>query len=181
MYQAADKHRAEWPPGVQVKAVLPLAPVYFNVDEDDNSDGLVTRIPIAVLVGTCDEVATQYARSYVDDARGRNATGSYVFTVHGANHNFFNTQWSPASGQVGALDDVRPEPGVPASECRIGTDATPDRRLTEDQQRKVAAAYVPAFFDRHLKGETGNDPVLTGAELPVADVARVDIDAVPPV
>lgn len=32
----------------------PLAPVYFNSTEDNNSDALVTRVPFKVVVGACD-------------------------------------------------------------------------------------------------------------------------------
>lgn len=39
---------------VRIHAVVPLAPVYFNSTEDNNSDALVTRVPFKVVVGACD-------------------------------------------------------------------------------------------------------------------------------
>jgi hypothetical protein len=184
MWQAADKHRAEWPPGVQVKAVAPFAPVHFDIVEGDASDGLVTTMPIAEVGGTCDTVVVGGGGSYVADARGKNRAPIYHFTVHGANHNFFNTEWSPLSGQVGAYDDfTRFFPGAPAGRCGF-TGSKPngaDAQLTEQAQRRVATTYLSAFFRRHLLGDKSFDPILDGTTHPLSGVAQVDVVALPPV
>jgi hypothetical protein len=182
MWQAADVHRSTWPAGVRIKAVLPLAPVYFNVRPDgDPAESLVTDIPIAVITGSCDNSVT-FGENYVQDAKGRNTTGIYALAVDGANHNFYNTQWSPESGQIAAEDDARSEgdPTAPAGQCRADESVPPARQLTESEQRRVASTYVPAFFRRHLKGEEQFDPLLTGATKPLSGVTRIAIDAVPP-
>jgi hypothetical protein len=189
MWQAADKHRAEWPAGVKIKAVMPYASVYFNIPPGDaeNSDGLVTTMPIGVVAGTCDGAVETVGLSYIDDAKGRNRSGMYGFTIHGANHNFFNTAWSPSSGNAGAVDDAADDRLRPA-----GCSATPpspkgtadpsgdDRRLTEDEQRTIGTTYVVAFFRRALLGDATVDPILTGATSPHADITKVDVVAIPP-
>jgi len=52
MWQASDKHRAELPAGIRLRAAL--APVKFDDPEGDNSDTLVTRVPVGVVTSGCD-------------------------------------------------------------------------------------------------------------------------------
>jgi len=186
MWQAADKHRDEWPNGVQVKAVMPYAGVYFNIREDDDSDGLVTTMPVGVIVGTCDGAVGTAALSYIDDARGKNTWGMFGITIHGANHNFFNTQWSPRSGDAGAQDDAADDrfrpPGCSATppDPAHGARTPGDRRLNEDDQRTIATTYVVDFFRWALLDDAAAYPVLTGATFPHANVAAVGVTAVVP-
>ncbi|KWX10981.1 hypothetical protein TR74_00420, partial [Carbonactinospora thermoautotrophica] len=81
-----------------------------------------------------------------------------------ANHNFFNTVWSPASGQPGAFDDAgwRNPGGV----CDPGRPT----RLGEAGQRAVAIAYVTSFFRYYLGRERRFGPLWTGAALPPRSV-----------
>ncbi|MCP2166022.1 alpha/beta hydrolase [Goodfellowiella coeruleoviolacea] len=144
MWQASDKHRAEWPSGVRVRAVLPLAPVYFHYPEDDISDDLVTTVPFKVVLGSCDGDTGTAGTGYLADARGRNPDISSV-TIPGANHNFFNTQWSPDSGQVLAADDAEGLRDPATGQCHTA-DTAPVRQLTEDEQRRIAAAEIVSFF-----------------------------------
>jgi hypothetical protein len=109
MWHASDNHRADWPAGVEVKGVVPLAPAeYYAPDPDapENLDYRVTSVPFAAVTGSCD-YSVSGGRDYVDNARGRNTAPLYLWHVHGANHNYLNTQWSPRSGQVLAHDDVQ--------------------------------------------------------------------------
>ncbi|MGH2631380.1 MAG: hypothetical protein ACRDHI_12610, partial [Actinomycetota bacterium] len=68
-----------------------------------------------------------------------------------ANHNFFNTVWTPSSGYPGSFDDS-------FGRC--------DGRLTAAQQRRVAAAYIVTYFRRYLGGEAALDPIWTGESQP---------------
>lgn len=108
MWQAADAHRDRWPPGVRVKAVVPLAPAtYYTPDGKPEANYQVTDIPFATMGGSCDmAVGLSGPKQYFDGVRGRNTAGVYKFIARGANHNYFNTQWSPSSRQVMAHDDV---------------------------------------------------------------------------
>jgi hypothetical protein len=72
--------------------------------------------------------------------------------VFGANHNFFNTVWSPSGGFPGAFDDGR------WTSCQD--------RLTQVEQRRVGASYIVGFFRRYVGDETQLDPMWTGAATP---------------
>ncbi|CRK57144.1 putative secreted protein [Alloactinosynnema sp. L-07] len=133
MWQASDKHTAKWPAGVRIRAVVPLAPVYFNSDEDDNSDVLVTRVPFKVVIAACDGDVGDVGLQYVKDVAGRNPDASSV-TITGANHNFFNTEWSP--GKIGGEDDA-------PADCA--------GKLTPAQQRGDAAREIVSFFASRLR------------------------------
>ena len=174
-WHAADGHRDQWPDGVNVKAVVALAPAY-NVATGKTTDYEITRIPLAVIRGTCDGQVGQEAFSFAADATSRSKSDFYQIRVHGANHNYFNTQWSPESGQVAAADDaVHPE-GNPG-QCTDREASPADRQLTEPQQRHVGTTYIAAFFSRYLLGDTGLDPVLRGQLHPDAHITAVDVKA----
>lgn len=157
MWQASDKHRAEWPAGVRVRAVLPLAPVKFDWPDGDHSDTLVTRIPVAVVTSGCDGAVHEAGQEYLDDAEGVTRKPAYSVSLTHGNHNFFNTTWTP------------PSP--------LGEDDTtcPDEQISPRRQQDALVAYATAFYERHLNGDTRFDAVLTGARpLPgVASTIRV--------
>lgn len=165
LFQAADLHQKDWPAGVRVKAVVPLAPAEPYSVNDDPEEELydpyrITNIPVAEVIGSCDGAVKGHVINYL---QAHNKQPVYEYYVHGANHDFFNTQWSPLSGQVGAYDDSTPadQPG------RCETKAGSDKQLTETQQRLVATTYVSAFYRRYLLGDRLTEPVLTGAVKPL--------------
>ena len=133
MWHAADRHRSAWPAGVQVRAVLGLAPVYFVPPGGSAADTRVTRVPFKIVTAACDgAVSDDAGRDYVADTRGRNPDASWV-RLPGANHNHFNTAWSP--GRIGGYDDAR-------RGCRRPTSA--------DEQRHQAVREIVPFFVRNL-------------------------------
>ena len=74
--------------------------------------------------------------------------------LRGANHDFFNTVWSPSSGEPWALDDWGGSPvESPDAACRPGGPG----RLTEDQHRPAATAWFTSFFREHLGGGVGGE------------------------
>lgn len=141
-----------------VKAVFPLAPVDFN-------RFVVNNAPVNVLLPYCDgDVADLQGVHFYDDARynvpGDQAPKHYEL-VMGANHNFYNTVWSPGSTTIpGATNDWLFVPnGQNDSHC--GTKAG-NQRLTEAQQRGTGLAYMSAFFRAYVGGESQFIPILTG-------------------
>ena len=85
-----------------IKAVFPLAPVDFN-------RFVVNNAALNVLLPYCDgDVVDLQGVHFYDDARynvpGDLAPKHYIL-VMGANHNFYNTVWSPSSTFPGAAND----------------------------------------------------------------------------
>jgi fermentation-respiration switch protein FrsA (DUF1100 family) len=164
LFQSADMHQKDWPAGVRIKAIVPLAPAEpYSVNDDPEEELFdpyrVTNIPVAELIGSCDGAVRGHVINYL---QAHNQQPLYEYYVHGANHDFFNTQWSPSSGQVAAYDD-----STPAGPGRCETKAGSDKQLTETQQRLVATTYISAFYRRYLLGDRLTEPVLTGAVKPL--------------
>ncbi|MEL5960238.1 alpha/beta hydrolase [Streptomyces sp. CLV115] len=166
MQQVSDKRHGDWPAGVKVRAALGLAPTATWENEP------VTKVPLAVLWGTCDQVNTG---EYVRWNRKTNKAPLHGITLTGGNHNYFNTQWSPGSGQVAAVDDAIP--GERPGRC-VSQDGRNQqhRGLDEATQRRIATGYTVAFFRRYLLGDTSADALLTGRKkLPgVPGVVKVE-------
>src|SRR5215212_1084656 len=117
-----------------IKAVFPLAPVDFN-------RFVVNNAALNVLLPYCDgDVADLQGMHFYDDARYNvpgDTSPKHYELVMGANHNFFNTTWTPATFPAGASDDWLTNPFVtPAAAANdpfCGT-AAGNRRLTDAQQ-----------------------------------------------
>jgi hypothetical protein len=127
-----------------IDAVLALAPVDFT-------RRTINHVPFAVMLPYCDgDVSDLQGMHFFDDARYRvpgDPTPKHTVTVMGANHNFFNTVWTPG-GYPGGFDD-----GVPG--CR--------ERLTAPEERNVGSAYIVDFMRRYVTGDVSLDDVWTGA------------------
>ncbi|MDQ1644796.1 MAG: hypothetical protein QOJ50_980 [Cryptosporangiaceae bacterium] len=171
MWQAADRHKADWPAGVQVKAVVPLAAVGpFDPDNPEVvADYITSTIPLLELAGTCD--GATLGDEYVPLTTGKTTAALRQFTVHGANHNFHNTVWSPASGGFDSTDDAtHPAPG----QCKDASGIT-EPQLTEPTQRRINTGLESAFFQKHLLGVTTYDRILDGTDQPYASLAKIDL------
>ncbi|MGW1187374.1 alpha/beta hydrolase family protein [Streptomyces sp. NPDC002559] len=165
MQQVSDERHGDWPAGVRIGAALGLAPTATWENEP------VTEVPLAVLWGTCDQVNTG---EYVKWNKGRNKAPLHGVTLTGGNHNYFNTQWSPGSGQVAGANDAIP--GERRGRC-VSQDGRNQQHpgLDEATQRRIATGYTVAFFRRYLLGDTSQQALLTGRKkLPgVPDVVKV--------
>jgi hypothetical protein len=131
-----------------IDAVLPLAPVDF--DRKTLSD-----IPMAVILPYCDgDVSDLEGMHYFDDARYRkpgDPTPKATVTVMGANHNFFNTVWTPKYGYPGSFDD--------------GLEGCPGR-IPSGEQRTAGRVFVVDFFRRYVGGTLKLDQIWTGEKTP---------------
>ncbi|HEX6732560.1 MAG TPA: hypothetical protein VF074_21255 [Pyrinomonadaceae bacterium] len=141
-----------------IKAVFPLAPVDFN-------RFIVNNAALSVLLPYCDgDVSDLQGVHFYDDARynvpGDLSPKHYVL-VMGANHNFYNTIWSPSSPFPGAVDDWLAFVPGGHSDGQCGT-VGGNQRLTEAQQRGTGLAYMAAFFRAYVGGESQFVPLLTG-------------------
>jgi hypothetical protein len=141
-----------------IKAVFPLAPVDFNRFVANNA-------ALNVLLPYCDgDVSDLQGVHFYDDARynvpGDQSPKHYEL-VMGANHNFYNTIWSPSSPFPGSANDwlAFVPGGTSDAQCGKGKGS---QRLTEAQQRGTGLAYMTAFFRAYVGGETQFLPILTG-------------------
>jgi hypothetical protein len=136
----------ERPDPYGIDAVLALAPVDFT-------RVTINRVPFAVMLPTCDgDVFDLQGIHFFDDSRyavPNDRSPKHTQTTYGANHNFFNTVWTPGGGFPGADDDGQ------WTNCGF--------RLTPFQQRWVGRVYIVTFFRRYVGGETRFDPIWTGA------------------
>jgi hypothetical protein len=130
-------------------------------------------VPSVTILPGCDgDVADLQGQIYVDGTRGvsRGAALHSALYVVGANHNFFNTQWTPGQAVAPALDDFWSE--TPDKVCSLGTAKT---RLTARQQQTTGATYIAAAARLFVAGDDRVRPLLDGSGFRAAsaDPARV--------
>ena len=144
-----------------VKAVFPLAPVDFNRPVANNT-------ALAVALPYCDgDVNDNQGVHFYDDARynvAGDASPKHTIQVMGANHNYFNTVWTPGLFPAGGADDWGYTSGGSA-DPQCGTGAG-NHRLTAASQRGVGLAYISAVMRTYVGGETQFLPYLTGEAPP---------------
>jgi hypothetical protein len=153
-----------------IKAVLPLAPVDFNRP-------VVNNAALEVILPYCDgDVSDNQGVHFYDDARYNVAgdTGAkHTVQVMGANHNFYNTIWTPGMFPAGTADDWGYVSGGSADgQCGTGTG---NKRLTAAQQRGTGLAYLSAFMRAYVGGETQFLPILTGEAPPPASAQTTNL------
>ncbi|MFJ2512828.1 hypothetical protein ACIPEL_00335 [Streptomyces griseoviridis] len=139
----------------------------------------VPDVPSATILPGCDgDVSDLQGQVYVDGTRGvSNGTAlhSAVYMV-GADHNFFNSEWTPGTAEAPAEDDFYEDPEQKDAVCSPGT-AT---RLTADQQHGAGSTYIAAAARLFVAGDDRVRPLLDGSgkRAPSADPARVLTHAV---
>lgn len=140
--------------------MLALAPAY-NVMTEDMTAYEITDTPLAAIRGTCDGQVGREALSFAADATAGSSAGFHSFEMRGANHDYFNTHWSPESGEVAARDDAGHDAGRPG-QCTEPGGSTFETQLSEAAQRRAGAAYIAAFFRRYPTGGERFEAVATG-------------------
>ncbi|HEX6150184.1 hypothetical protein [Nocardioides sp.] len=95
-------------------------------------------VPTATVLPYCDgDVFDLQGQRFTDSARDLAANDSSLKSsvmVLGANHNFFNTEWTPGMAEAPAWDDWYGKRGVCGSQSPT--------RLSAEEQRTVGVAYV---------------------------------------
>nr|WP_189600023.1 hypothetical protein [Streptomyces lateritius] len=138
----------------------------------------VPDVPSASLLPGCDgDVSDLQGQIYVDGTRGVSrgaALHSAVYMI-GANHNFFNSEWTPGQAKAPADDDFWSDE-TPDPVCTPGAKT----RLTATQQQAAGATYIAAAARLFVAGDDRVRPLLdgTGRRAPSADPARVLTHAV---
>ncbi|MYV56435.1 Ig-like domain-containing protein [Streptomyces sp. SID3212] len=147
-------------------SVLPLAPVDFTR----------TTLPDVVtttMLPYCDgDVSDQQGQHFYADSRDAfpddDVLRSNVW-VMGADHNFFNSQWTPPT--PGGSDDWSSTADAVCGTSAAALASGKNIRLTAAQQYQVGAAYIAGFFEATLGGRTQFRSLFDGSELVPPSVA----------
>ena len=149
-----------------IRGTLQVAPTLFGKNP-------AADVPSVVLLPGCDgDVYDLHGQATVDGTRTVStgtALHSAVFVV-GANHNYFNAEWTPGSAAAPAWDDWSDD-----TDPVCGAASATSVRLSPDQQQTVGATYAAAAARLFVQGDDRVRPLLdgSGVRAPSADPARV--------
>ena len=123
-------------------------------------------LPTELLMGYCDgDVSDLQGQRYVDAEpllAGNDPTLRSSVLLLGANHNFFNTEWTPGLSRAPSEDDW-----WDASDPVCGSDASATR-LTATEQRRAAMTFVAAGVHAFLGNDTASALGYLDSDGPVA-------------
>jgi hypothetical protein len=158
-----------------IESILPLAPVDFG-------RMTVPDVPMNVILPYCDgDVSNQQGQHMLDDSRyafDDDVLRSGVW-VMGANHNFFNTVWTPGLFSSSVSDDWGSAARRVEPIC--GTDpsvAETSIRLTPAEQYDVGTAYMSAWFRLTMGGEEQFLPLFDGSGAVPSSLGGADVRSV---
>ncbi|WBO62240.1 alpha/beta hydrolase family protein [Streptomyces camelliae] len=163
----ADQDGYHGPVRWSVRGMVLIGPTVFGQNP-------VPDVPSVTVLPGCDgDVSDLQGEVYVDGTRAvsdGSALHSAVYVI-GADHNFFNSEWTPGRSAAPSEDDFSDDPQHPDPVCgkRAAT------RLTADQQHRAGSTYIAAAARLFLAGDDRVRPLLDGSgkRAPSADPARV--------
>jgi Calx-beta domain len=145
-----------------IRAVLPLAPTDF-------SRPTIPGVAMSIVLPYCDgDVVDLQGQHFFDDtmhATPRDQAPRSTVLVLGANHNYFNTEWTPGQSAAPSWDDWW---GEPKAVC--GTDHR--GRLSPREQQAVGRAYIAGFFRLMIGRETALLALFDGSNARAASAGR---------
>ncbi len=147
-----------------VRGVVHIAPTAFGQNP-------APGVPVVVLLPYCDgDVFDLQGQAYLDAARqgGADPALRSAVLVLGANHNYFNAEWTPGSAAAPAEDDW-PDP----TDRVCGTGSA--HRLTAAQQRQVGATYTAAAAAVFVADDATARPLLDGARVRAASAGSARV------
>ncbi|MCL3816906.1 Ig-like domain repeat protein [Aeromicrobium wangtongii] len=137
-----------------IKSILPLAPVDF-------ARMTVPNVAMNVILPYCDgDVSNQQGQHMLDDSRyafDDDSLRSGVWAM-GANHNFFNTVWTPGVYGYSVSDDWSA-----STDAVCGSRAATNIRMTAQEQYDMGTAYMAGWFRLTLGGEKQFLPMFDGS------------------
>lgn len=145
--------RVRW----HIRGTLLIGPTIFGQNP-------AADVPSATILPGCDgDVSDLQGEIYVDGTRGVSAGAALHSAVYveGANHNFFNTEWTPGQAEAPAEDDFWTDDDAPDPLCTPGR-AT---RLTAAQQQAAGATYIAAAARVFVAGDDRVRPLLDGTNV----------------
>jgi hypothetical protein len=128
-------------------------------------------MPTVTVLPYCDgDVADLQGQNFTDDGRdlGLGLAFHSSILVMGANHNFFNTEWTPGISAAPSFDDWF---GPKAKTCGVDNPG----RLSAAQQRKVGKTYIAGAV--HLFADDDQDvlPMFDGSAVSVPSADNADV------
>lgn len=157
------------PPAYTFRAAFSLAPT------DGQNYQRIANVPFAAMVGSCDGDVTNLSGTHVfDNNRFSQEKGDtaprFQIVVRGANHNFFNTQWTSDDYRTTFdLTTFSLPLGSQTDYCALSSPATSAVRLASADQRAVGQFLINSFMRDFVGGETVFNTYWNGtASLPAA-------------
>lgn len=153
--------------GYRIVGLADIAPTAFGRQ-------VAAGITRAVILPYCDgDVIDLQGQAYVDDGRDLTADDSLrsAVMVLGANHNFFNTEWTPGLAVAPADDDWSWAPAGDDPAC------SPDEpaRLTPAEQQAVGATYVAALVKAAVSRDARAVTLLDGTRVRAASTGTARV------
>ena len=143
-----------------IKAILQVAPT-------NAFRATLQNVDLGVILGYCDgDLPTLQGVQYYDDARYANVDNEgalHTVLMMGANHNYYNYNWTPGGWDGGSDDWEIIDANQTDSHC--GTSSSSNQRLTPAEQRAATITYAAAFYRRYLGSETQFAPILEVDEI----------------
>ncbi len=129
-------------------------------------------VPSATVLPYCDgDVSDLQGQKFVDFARDLTADDTSLKSavlMMGANHNYFNTEWTPGVAKAPAWDDWGGPATRPCGTSHPG-------RLSDAEQRTVGLAWIAGAVRLFAADEEEFLPLYDGSHATVASVGDADI------
>ena len=129
-------------------------------------------VPVEVLLPYCDgDVSDLQGQAYVDAGRhaGKDPVLRSAVMVLGANHNFFNKEWTPGEAVAPAWDDWGDDTD------RVCGTRPGSTRLTPAAQRQVGTTYTAAAAAVFLAEDESALPLLDGTPARAASTGKARV------
>jgi hypothetical protein len=131
--------------------------------------------PTVTILPYCDgDVSDLQGQNFTDDGRDVTVDPTHDLAFHssvlvmGADHNFFNSEWTPGISAAPSFDDWG---GAPDGTCGSATPA----RLSAAQQRKVGRAYIAGAVHLFADGDDSVLPMFDGSPVAVPSAGGADV------
>ncbi len=129
-------------------------------------------IPTVTLLPYCDgDVSDLQGQTFTDLARDQQPDDTALHSsllVMGANHNFFNTEWTPGRSVAPSFDDWY---GDPDATCGMNSPS----RLSKAEQRAVGKSYIAGAVRLMAQHDDAMLPLFDGSRVSLASANDTDV------
>ena len=129
-------------------------------------------VPTVTVLPYCDgDVSDLQGQTFTDLPRDFAPADTALHSsllVMGANHNFFNTEWTPGISEAPSFDDWWSDPD---DTCGRRSDS----RLTAKEQRKTGRAYIAGAVRYMVDDDAAMLPLFDGSRVSLASAGDTDV------